>query len=147
MEQRMQTYTAQVGPDNASKLAVATATADTSPVEDIGGGSIQVNDIDALRSRGPEDDGRVTEDPDEGLQIWIGEEGYPLFDPVEEAIADALGAQTLYGEAKRNADRAEHHFALAVANLVTMTGSHTAAAEQLGISEDEVGQLVAETEA
>jgi hypothetical protein len=146
MEQRMQTYTAQVGPDNASKLAVATATADSSPVEDIGGGSIQVNDLDVLRTRGPADDGRITEDPDEGLQIWIGDESFPLFDPVQEAIADALGAQTLYGEARRNADRAAHHFALAVANLVTMTGSNAAAAEQLEISEDEVEQLVAETE-
>jgi hypothetical protein len=142
----MQTYTAQVGPDNASKLSVATATAEVSPIEDIGGGSIQVNNLDVLRLRGPGEDGRITDDPDEGLQIWVGDEGYPLFDPLGEAVADALGAQTLYGEAKREADRAGRKYALAVANLVTMAGSTTAAAEQLGVAEDEIERLVAETD-
>lgn len=142
----MQTYTAQVGPDNASKLAVATATPEVSPIEDIGEGSIQVTNLDVLRARGPEEDGRITDDPDEGLQIWVGDEGYPLFDPLGEAVANALGAQTLYGEAKRDADRATHRYALAVANLVTLAGSNAAAAEQLDVDEAEVARLVSETE-
>jgi hypothetical protein len=132
----MTTYTAQVGPDNAKKLAAiggdpATAGA-PSPIESIGSGTVQINDIDRLRKLTSTEDGSITED-DEGLQIWIGGEGYPLFDAMEAATAEALGLDAQYVEAKRGFDRASRLRDAAIANVVTLAGSPEEAAKLLDI--------------
>ncbi len=141
----MKTYTAQVGPDNAARLSmiISTAPAGGPVIEDLGEGTVQINDLDQLRSRGAEEDGSVTDDED-GLQIWIDGEGYPLFDEVDAAVAEALGTQTLYLEAKRNADRALATHARAVATVVQMAGSAQAAAQLLDMDEAEVASLAAQ---
>ncbi|HKD95978.1 MAG TPA: hypothetical protein VKB69_00120 [Micromonosporaceae bacterium] len=142
----MKTYTAQVGPDNAALLSTVQSDAPDGPtIEDIGEGTVQVNDLDRLRKLGAEEDGSVTDDED-GLQIWVGGEGYPLFDEVDAAVADALGSQTLYVEAKRNSDRAAAAYARAVATAVRLAGSVPAAAELLGMDEAEVASLAAQGE-
>jgi hypothetical protein len=142
----MKTYTAQVGPDNAALLSTVGSDAPDGPtVEDIGEGSVQVNNLDLLRALAAGEDGSVTDDED-GLQIWVGGEGYPLFDELDAAVADALGSQTLYEEAKRNSDRAAAVYGRAVAVVVRLAGSVPAAAELLGVDEAEVSSLVAQVE-
>lgn len=142
----MKTYTAQVGPDNAALLSTIESDAPDGPtIEDIGEGSVQVNNLDLLRGLATGEDGSVTDD-DEGLQIWVGGESYPLFDDLDAAVADALGAQTLYQEAKRNSDRAADVYARAVAAAVRLAGSVPTAAELLGIDEAEVSSLTAQVE-
>jgi len=137
----MTTYTAQVGPDNAARLSELTGTGDTAPIEDIGEGSVQVNDLDWLKTLGEDADGHVTEDED-GPQIWIGGEGYPLFDDVGQAVAEALGAQTEYDQEKLNLDRYERAWAGAVSRLVTLTGSAAEAAARTGIDEATISRLL-----
>jgi hypothetical protein len=142
----MKTYTAQVGPDNAALLSTIASDAPDGPtIEDIGEGTVQVNNLDRLRALAAEEDGSITDDED-GLQIWVGGESYPLFDEVDAAVADALGAQTLYLEAKRNADRAAAAHARAVATVVRLAGSVPTAAELLGMDPAEVSTLAAEGE-
>jgi len=137
-------YTAQVGPDNAAVLSALPGTGPAAPVEDIGEGSVQVNDLDWLRTLGPDEDGHITDDADEGLQIWVGGDCYPLFDAAGQAIADALGAQTEFDEAQRNADRFRRSFAQALATAVDATGSVAATADQSGIAEDTITALLTE---
>jgi hypothetical protein len=140
----MKTYTAQVGPDNAARLSMIISTKPDGPViEDLGEGTVQVNDLDQLRSRAAEEDGSITDDED-GLQIWIDGEGYPLFDEVDAAVADALGAQTLYLEAKHNSDRAEETYARAIATVVGLAGSAQTAAQLLDMDEAEVTGFAAQ---
>jgi hypothetical protein len=138
----MKTYTAQVGPKNAKRLAeLPEAVAGTPAIEDIGGGTVQINDLDRLRTLAPDADGVVTDDAD-GLQIWIDGEGFPIFDGSEAAVADALGMQTNYLLAKHGADHARDLYAAAVATVVDLAGSAGAAADLIGIDVAEVEQLV-----
>ena len=139
----MPTYTAQVGPDNAAHLSELLGIGDLVPVEDIGEGSVQVNDLDWLRTLGPDADGHISDDEDEGLQIWISGEGYPLFDDLGRAVADALGAQTEYVEAQDQANRMQRRYATAVSAVVDLAGSTQAAAAQLGIDEPTLTSLLA----
>ena len=74
----MTIYTAQVGPDNAARLAT-TGPDGLALFEELPGGVVQINDLDQLRSRPEGADGYLTDD-EEGLQIWIDGESYPLFD-------------------------------------------------------------------
>ncbi|HEY1487544.1 MAG TPA: hypothetical protein VGF84_15670 [Micromonosporaceae bacterium] len=135
-------YTAQVGPDNAAHLSAITGTGPKAPIEDIGEGSVQINDMDALRKLGPDDEGHITDDED-GLQIWVGGDSYPIFDDLGRAVADAWGQQTAYGEAKQAFDRAERLYGAAVAKVVELAGSVAEAAGQIGIDEAEVTRLQA----
>jgi hypothetical protein len=138
----VQKYTAQVGPDNAANLAALPGTGDTAPIEDIGEGSVQVDDLDQLRALGDDAEGHITDD-DDGLQIWVGGDSYPLFDDLGRAVADAWGLQTEYDTAKQSFARAERLFAASVSTVVTLAGTPAAAAEQLGIDEAEVTRLAA----
>ena len=137
-----QLYTAQVGPDNAAHLSALTGPGPKPPVEDIGEGSIQINDMDTLRKLGPDDEGHITDDED-GLQIWVGGDSYPIFDDLGRAVADAWGTQTGYTEAKNEFDRAERLYGAAVAKVVELAGGTAAAADQIGIDEAEVVRLQA----
>jgi hypothetical protein len=140
----MKTYTAQVGPDNAALLSTIDPEAPTGPtIEDIGEGSVQVNNLDRLRSIATGEDGSVTDD-DEGLQIWVGGDSYPLFDEVDAAVADALGTQTMYDEAKRNFDRAAAEHARAIATVVRLAGSVESAAQLLDMDGATVSALAAQ---
>jgi hypothetical protein len=141
IEVGMQTYTAQVGPDNAAHLSALPSTGPVALIEDIGEGSVQLNDLDQLRKLDAAADGHVSEDDDNGLQIWIGGESYPVFDDLGRAMADVWGLQTEFTEAKRNADRLERLYASSVTTVVTLAGSPSSAAEQLGIDEAEVNRL------
>jgi hypothetical protein len=139
----MRTFTAQVGPSNASQLsAISVDGATEALMEDIGEGTVKINDLDRLRQLGEDEDGRVTEDDDEGLQIWIGGESYPIFDDVEAVVAEAMGLQTRFVDAKQTFDHARNLYAASVASVVEATGSAAAAAEALGIEEAEVLALV-----
>lgn len=140
----MTTYTAQVGRENAGRLAgLGLTDANASAViEDIGEGSIRVNDVDPLRGRAVDTDAGLTDD-EEGLQIWLDGESYPLFDDVEAAVADALGKQTEFDEAKLAYDRAMGLRDAAVLTVVAAAGSTTHAAELLSLDESVVAAIVA----
>ena len=144
----MTTYTAQVGPDNASKLAAVGQSGEGDPtIEDIGEGSVQINDLDQLRGLGEGEDGSITDDEDEGLQIWIGGEGYPLFGELDAAVADALGAQTQYDEAQRMFERAVGIRDTAVKNVVDLAGSVDAAAKLLEMDASVVATIATDVTA
>ncbi len=114
----MRTFTAQVGPSNASQLsAVSVDDVNEALMEDIGEGTVRINDLDRLREFGEDEDGRVTEDDEDGLQIWIGGESYPIFDDVEAAVAEAMGLQTRYVDAKQTFDHARDLYAASVASV------------------------------
>jgi hypothetical protein len=132
----MTTYTAQVGPDNAATLA------ETGSIEDIGEGSIQINDLDELRTLAEGADGSITDDEDEGLQIWVGGEGYPLFGEIDAAVGRAQGAQEQYDEAKRMFDRAAGIRDAAVREVVDLAGTAAAAAPLLEMDEATVEAIV-----
>lgn len=138
----MRTFTAQVGPSNASKLSAMALDGATEPLmEDVGEGTVKINDLDRLRRLDADADGSITEDDDEGLQIWIGGEGYPIFDDVEATVAEATGLHTRLIEAKRAYDHANQQYAEAVARVVEVTGSAKAAAEALGVDEADLPAL------
>jgi hypothetical protein len=132
-------YTAQVGPDNAARLAT-TGPDGLALFEELPGGVVQINDLDQLRSRPEGVDGYLTDD-EEGLQIWIDGESYPLFDDFDAAVADALGLQTEYAEAKRAFDRSSGRYGAALAKVVELSGSTSAAATALGIDEAEIADV------
>jgi hypothetical protein len=132
----MTTYTAQVGPDNAATLS------ETDTIEDIGGGSVQIDDLDALRALPEGADGSITDDEDDGLQIWIGGEGYPLFGAVDGAVADAFGAITKYDEAKHMFDYATQERDTAIKAVVDLAGSPAEAAKLLEMDEATVAAIV-----
>lgn len=139
----MRTFTAQVGPSNASQLsAVSVDDVNEALMEDIGEGTVRINDLDRLREFGEDEDGRVTEDDEDGLQIWVGGESYPIFDDVEAAVAEAMGLQTRYVDAKQTFDHARDLYAAGVASVIEATGSTAATATALGIEEAEVLALV-----
>jgi hypothetical protein len=133
------TYTAQVGPANAKHFADGTY----GPLEvtDLGGGTVQFNNLDLLRARGADDDAYVTDD-EEGPQIWLAGESYPIFDEIDAAIADAQGLRTEYDEAGRAFDHAADKYAIAVANVVQLAGSTAAAAQRLFLDESVVVSLL-----
>ena len=129
-------YTAQVGPDNAARLAVTGADG-VAVFEELPGGVVQVNDLDLLRARPEGEDGHLTDD-EEGLQIWIDGESYPLFDDFDSAVAEALGLATEYAQAKRTFDRSVTRYGAALAKVVELSGSASAAATALGVDEAEI---------
>jgi hypothetical protein len=139
------TYTAQVGPDNAAALE-----AFGPYMTDIGEGTVQITDLAPLRALPEGADGSITEDED-GLQIWLDGEGYPLFGAVDAAVADALGKQVQWVEQKRLYDRATGLRDDAVRAVVDLAGSVDAAATLLEMDPAEVvaivGVPVAETDA
>lgn len=135
----MTTYTAQVGPENASRLAV-TGPDGVALFTEVDGGVVQINDLERLRAQPRDIDGYLTDD-EEGLQIWVGGESYPVFDDFDAAVADALGLQTRYDEAKREFDRAAGLFSAAVAKVLSLSTSPTAAAAALEIDEATVTSL------
>lgn len=132
----MTTYTAQVGPDNASALEALGPF-----MEDIGEGTVQISDLEPLRALGDGVDGSITDD-DDGLQIWIGGEGYPLFGAIDAAVAEAYGQQAKWVEAKRMYDRATGLRDDAVRNVVDLAGSPEAAASLLEMAPDDVVAIV-----
>jgi hypothetical protein len=138
----MTTYTAQVGPENAARLAVIGPDG-VALFQELGGGVVQINDLDQLRSRPHDVDGYLTDD-EEGLQIWIDGESYPVFDDFDAAVADALGLQTEYDQAKHAYDRAAGRFGAAVAKVLALSPSPSAAASALGIDEETVRSLAAQ---
>lgn len=142
-ETDMKTYTAQVGPDNAARLAVSDD-AGNPLIEDIGEGTVRINELDRLRTRAPDADGAITDDTD-GLQIWLDGESYPIFDDLDVAVADAMGAQTHYDESKLAFDRDAALRATAMAKVVELAGSPQAAAGLLGIDEAAVTAIAAAT--
>lgn len=80
MAERM--YVAQVGEENAARLANESRTAwlaqEYRP-HDIGDGRIRLSEraLGASRELGEEEDGAITDDAD-GLRIWIGDDAYDL---------------------------------------------------------------------
>jgi hypothetical protein len=139
----MTTYTAQVGPENASLLAV-TGPDGVALFSELPGGIVQINDLDLLRSRPHDVDGYLTDDED-GLQIWIDGESYPVFDDFDAAVADALGLQNQYDLAKHAFDRAAGQFGAAIAKVVALSNSPQAAATALGMDEETVAALAAQS--
>jgi hypothetical protein len=132
----MKQYTAQVGPDNASRLEY-NGVDGSAVIEDIGEGTVRINDLDQLRSRGSNDDGAITDDED-GLQIWIDGESYPVFDDLDAAVANALGVLSQYDEAKREFDRQTALRASAVAKVIELAGGAPAAAKLLEVDESTI---------
>jgi hypothetical protein len=132
-------YTAQVGPDNAARLAV-TGPDGIALFEELPGGVVQIKDLDSLRARPHGDDGYLTDD-EEGLQIWIDGESYPLFDDFDAAVADALGLQSEYAQAKHSYDRSLGRYGAALAKVVELSASSSAAATALGIDEAEIADV------
>ncbi len=134
----MTTYTAQVGPDNASTLEALGPF-----MKDIGEGTVEISDLEPLRALGDGVDGSLTDDED-GLQIWIGGEGYPLFGAIDAAVADAAGKQVQWVEAKRMYDRATGIRDDAVRTVVELAGSPEAAAPLLEMEPADVIAIVGE---
>jgi len=130
------TYTAQVGPDNAAKLEALGPN-----VTDIGEGTVEITDLEPLRALAEGVDGSITED-DDGLQIWLGGEGYPLFGAIDAAVAEAFGKQAQWVEAKRMYDRAAGYRDEAVRAVVELAGSPEAAATLLEMDAAEVIAIV-----
>jgi hypothetical protein len=130
------TYTAQVGPDNAAELEALGPF-----LEDIGEGTIQITDLEPLRALAEGADGSITEDED-GLQIWMGGEGYPLFGAIDAAVAEAFGAQAKWVEEKRMYDRATGIRDDAVRAVVELAGSPEAAATLLEMDPAEVIAII-----
>ncbi len=137
----MKTYTAQVGPENAERLGVSGPEGVEPAIDDIGEGSVQINDLDQLRARAAGTDGSITDDAD-GLQIWIGGEGFPVFDDREALVADALGMQSEFDVAKTAFDRAKKLYANAVALVVASAGSSEQAATLLSLDVPTVNELL-----
>jgi hypothetical protein len=135
----MTTYTAQVGPENASRLAV-TGPDGVALFTELDGGVVQINDLERLRARPRGVDGYLTDD-EEGLQIWVGGESYPVFDDFDAAVADALGLQTRYDEAKREFNRAAELLGAAIAKVLSLSESPAAAAAALDLDEATVTSL------
>ena len=142
----MKTYTAQVGPDNAARLAIIGAQTDGEPImDDIGEGTVKIGNLELLRTRAAGDDASITDDED-GLQIWIGGESYPIFDDLDSAVAEAVVAQNRYAEAEHDLARFAAQRVAAVARVVELTGSPTSAAELLSLDEPAVAALLATAE-
>jgi hypothetical protein len=137
------TYTAQVGPDNAARLAV-TGPDGVAPFSELGGGVVEITDLERLRALPHDVDGYLTDDED-GLQIWIDGESYPVFDDFEAAVADALGLQDEYDLAKRAYDRAAAKFGAAVAKVLALAATPEAAAAALGMDEARAQEIAAKS--
>ncbi len=82
MRNQDRTYVAEVGVDNARRLAVDSRTAmlarEYRPI-DLGDGRIALSALalGASTELGEEEDGAITDDA-EGLRIWVGDDGYEL---------------------------------------------------------------------
>lgn len=131
----MTTYTAQVGPDNASTLEGL-----GSFIEDIGGGTVQISDLEPLRALDDGADGSIIEDED-GPLIWVDGDSYPLFGAVDAAVADALGKQTQWEEQRRLFERATGLRDDAVRSVVELAGTPEKAATLLEMDPDDVAKI------
>ncbi|CAN5921962.1 hypothetical protein BH23ACT10_BH23ACT10_15180 [soil metagenome] len=82
MRQEDKGYVADVGEDNARRLATESRTALLAPEYrpvDMGDGRIALNAqaLGASRELGEDEDGAITDDGD-GLRIWVGDDAFQL---------------------------------------------------------------------
>lgn len=77
-------YTAQVGADNAAGIGEYEGYGHA--FRDLGGGVLEIVDLDAARELGPDSDGSITEaDGEYPIQVWIGGVGYEVHELLAKA--------------------------------------------------------------